>query len=220
MHFSLFVTILCAAVCLQCVAAKSMKEGNSKKVTYQVLVGEYKAASCDKCDALKTLDGCSAPFGKNSFFYRDVFTPACFRHDICYRCGAMYSWTRKKCDEAFYRDMKAMCASEHAKRFLLSKQTKCKIVAFAYFSGVSVFGAPHFRDKAADWCDAGCAEEGGNPETTKDPKKSVDKQYNLKKLKHGTTITDDGLESLQNDSEEDYDYNDILPSKKRQEKHT
>ena len=81
------VAILYTTVFLQCHGSPKHMEKDKKNLSYQVLLEDYKEASLYKCpEALTPLDGCSLPAGKSSIFYRDMFTPACLRHDICYRC--------------------------------------------------------------------------------------------------------------------------------------
>ena len=87
----MFVTILLTAILWQCHGAQASDDENTEsekrsKLKYSVVVKGYKDAYKGDCTALKPLDGCSAPFGDRAKFYRVVFTPACLRHDICYRC--------------------------------------------------------------------------------------------------------------------------------------
>ena len=37
------------------------------------------------CTVLTDVNGCSVPFGIDVPF-KDVFTPACLNHDVCFRC--------------------------------------------------------------------------------------------------------------------------------------
>merc|ERR1712221_22083 len=60
------------------------------------------------CVSDQHINGCSVPI-KGNFPYETRFLPACNRHDVCYRCGIVYSWTRKECDRAFLRDMLQIC---------------------------------------------------------------------------------------------------------------
>nr|QNH72500.1 toxin candidate TRINITY_DN17227_c0_g1_i1 [Isarachnanthus nocturnus] len=214
------VAILCTAFFLQCHGAPKHMEKEKKKLTYQMLVEDYKEASRYKCEeALTPLDGCSLPVGEKSIFYRDMFTPACLRHDICYRCGVKFEWTRKECDEAFHRDMVKLCEVEttkrsrlpqqkrhkNSKRFLLSAKTKCEGAALTYYFGVRTFGGSSFLEEAKEWCNVECAKEGGDPEHTKISDHSVDKQFDLEHLKHGSLVTDEGREI----EEKEAKYNDI-----------
>ena len=42
-------------------------------------------AHFQNCTVLTDVNGCSIPFGAD-VPYKDVFTPACLNHDVCYRC--------------------------------------------------------------------------------------------------------------------------------------
>ena len=49
-------------------------------VTLMSIITQYQ-----HCTVIKESDGCSVPFGLD-VPYKDVFTPACYHHDACYRC--------------------------------------------------------------------------------------------------------------------------------------
>ncbi|XP_065064879.1 intersectin-1-like [Rhopilema esculentum] len=63
----------------------------------------------EQCITHEEVDGCSIPFN-SSFPYRKVFKSACNRHDVCYRCGDHFQWSRNDCDVGFLYDMYYACA--------------------------------------------------------------------------------------------------------------
>ena len=141
--------------------------------------------------------------------------------------GVKFEWTRKQCDEAFRRDMEKLCEVEttkrsrllqqkrhkNSKRFLLSEKTKCEGAALTYYFGVRTFGGSSFLEEAKEWCKVECAEEGGDPEHTKDPEHSVDKQFDLEHLKHGSKVTDEARKQELKDAKYDdiETYSELLP---------
>ena len=59
--------------------------GAEKVSTSVVVMDTGDNDPCDRRDVDPTIDGCSVPFGL-PFFFKELFTPSCNRHDICYRC--------------------------------------------------------------------------------------------------------------------------------------
>lgn len=64
------------------------------------------------------------------------FSEACQEHDDCY---AERDMSRKRCDKAFYRNMKSIC------RELDDGYRRCRTVAYIYYKGVRLFGAPMYN---------------------------------------------------------------------------
>nr|QNH72503.1 toxin candidate TRINITY_DN20991_c0_g3_i3 [Ceriantheomorphe brasiliensis] len=155
---------------------------SGKNFLYSELVKKYKAALKEQCPALEELDGCSAPYGEKPKYYRVVFTPACIRHDICYRCAETYKWTREECDNAFHRDMVALCNSQNPVR-PISSPKKCKGVANYYYNGVRAFGSSSHGVKAKDWCSEECSKRGGDPSLTEDSEHNIETFTDWQKLK-------------------------------------
>lgn len=86
-------------------------------------------------------DGCSAPSGLG-LGYREDFRPACNVHDFGYRNLKVYQRTdsnRKTTDEAFYSNMKGICA---AKSWI--KRPPCYSAAYAYYEAVRIGGGSSF----------------------------------------------------------------------------
>nr|QNH72511.1 toxin candidate TRINITY_DN5546_c0_g1_i1 [Ceriantheomorphe brasiliensis] len=155
-----------------------------KKVYYRDLVQEYKDAQKEQCESLKELDGCSAPFGDESYFYRGFFTPACLRHDICYRCARTYKWRRTDCDNAFQRDMEELCKSKQAIDLVPRSETSnCVSASHMYYYGVRAFGSLYHGVRAKDWCKLDCSHQGGDPFYTTRPENKIDTLTDWNKLK-------------------------------------
>uniref|UniRef100_A0A7M5VGM2 Conodipine-M alpha chain n=1 Tax=Clytia hemisphaerica TaxID=252671 RepID=A0A7M5VGM2_9CNID len=70
-------------------------------------------ADNSKCE--RQLDGCSVPLNI-PFPYKQFFHTACLKHDVCYRCGKVYNWTRNECDKAFAANMNTLCLLWHQGR--------------------------------------------------------------------------------------------------------
>nr|QNH72508.1 toxin candidate TRINITY_DN38706_c0_g2_i1 [Pachycerianthus maua] len=159
---ALWFTLVCSMPDKSSVGDKRYQD---RKITsYKELLGYYRAAMKDQCKYLKELDGCSLPSDLITQF-RDVLTPACFRHDVCYRCAAYYNWSKEKCDEAFLKDMKDICTQrQHTRSFwTLFNRDPCLTTAEQYHTGVKVFGFPYYGKEPRKWCSLNCAENGGNP---------------------------------------------------------
>nr|QNH72509.1 toxin candidate TRINITY_DN40582_c2_g2_i12 [Pachycerianthus maua] len=178
------------------------------EVTYEVLVEDYKKAQKEQCKSLEELDGCSAPFGQRSFFYRDIFTPACLRHDVCYRCGNHYKWTRDECDVAFRRDMRQLCEADSTKRSIFTKLGRCHIAANVYYNGVKAFGNSSFEKNPKDWCKLDCSRRGGDPSYTKQCGKKIDDLFAINELNHGQVVSDEAVEFSGDDEEKEEDEED------------
>lgn len=86
-------------------------------------------------------NGCSAPEGLG-LGYRNVFAPACEVHDFAYdnlRVLEPTAANRRASDDAFYANMRAICA-----RKLLAAQPACFSAAAAYYAAVRLRGQTHF----------------------------------------------------------------------------
>ncbi|XP_047134278.1 conodipine-P2 [Hydra vulgaris] len=125
------------------------------------------------CAADKFADGCSVPPIIPAPF-KNEFTSACNRHDICYACGTHYNWSRSDCDMSFYNNMKEVCSQMKEKRSFWgsvvdllnnigSKANQCRTAAKVYFEAVRLFAESHFDKHDHDYCLAKCAENHGNP---------------------------------------------------------
>merc|ERR1712221_40223 len=87
---------------------------------------------------------------KGNFPYETRFLPACNRHDVCYRCGIVYSWTRKECDRAFLRDMLQICHDRYSVGSGLINKIKHKVcngAAKTYYKAVDLFGGIKFESR-------------------------------------------------------------------------
>eukprot|EP00794_Sanderia_malayensis_P000040 gene40-632_t len=135
-----------------------------------VLMAIMIRTSCSLCISEQKVNGCSVPF-KSTFPYSTVFKPACNRHDVCYRCGTLFQWPRKDCDNGFLNDMLEICD----KRERASLQSMavgnekfgidaCRRAAKAYQTGVRIFGFWFYRKNSAPWCSSDqCVIDNGLP---------------------------------------------------------
>ncbi|XP_021357360.1 uncharacterized protein LOC110452926 isoform X1 [Mizuhopecten yessoensis] len=104
------------------------------------------------CDENPFHNGCTIPFNIDIPF-RNSFLPACKRHDICYKCGnnAMYAVLhgRYRCDQLFYRNMKAIC-----KRRSLFRRFTCMVNARLYYTSVRTLGVGRMksRERVPSFC--------------------------------------------------------------------
>ncbi|XP_057305187.1 conodipine-P1-like [Hydractinia symbiolongicarpus] len=135
-------------------------------------------------------NGCSVPLNF-PFPYKDVFLPACERHDICYQCGKQFNWTRGQCDNAFKANMLTMCklkeeskyavtyggtfweklrsafkvATAMARWILIKSGTldHCINGSDVYYKGVKGFGHNNFGTGDPNLCNLKCSKLLGDP---------------------------------------------------------
>nr|AXL95635.1 conodipine [Conus ermineus] len=67
-------------------------------------------------------NACSVPF--KWIPCQQHFLPACDRHDTCYHCGGHFSFKQGDCDDAFFRDMEALCAQGTDEGFCPDKRKR------------------------------------------------------------------------------------------------
>ncbi|XP_046368118.2 uncharacterized protein LOC124143259 [Haliotis rufescens] len=101
--------------------------------------------SSDTC-ARYDVNGCSTPF-KLPFFFKTTFTPACNRHDMCYRCGYRYKVSREMCDQVFHGQMYRACSEKS-----WFKRKMCNGFAIAYYTVVKRFGFRRYREPSSWYC--------------------------------------------------------------------
>jgi hypothetical protein len=81
-------------------------------------------------------NGCSGPTGG----YKKIFFPACIQHDLCYHHEpATNGYTRKKCDQDLYKDLRLAC-EKGAKNI-----RKCKKWASFMYRAVRIVGLPAYH---------------------------------------------------------------------------
>lgn len=130
------------------------------------------------CEADKHANGCSVPLGIDTPF-KETFTKACNKHDVCYGCGYHYEWSRADCDASFLRDMKLLCKPRilsRKRRFIeafmelwdffrgISKEEKrCRMMADMYYDGVRMFAESHFEKMDNTYCNSTCAKIHASP---------------------------------------------------------
>nr|QNH72506.1 toxin candidate TRINITY_DN2382_c0_g1_i1 [Pachycerianthus borealis] len=157
---------------------------------YSELAEEYKNAMKEKCEGLAELDGCSAPFGDHSFLYRGYFTPACLRHDFCYRCAQTYNWKQRACDNAFHRDMVQLCTAVQQKRWFFTGETKCNIAAGSFYYAVLYFGGQYHGVDSKKWCELPCAKNSGDPAYTKEAGQTMEDLVDWEALEVDKSVED------------------------------
>ncbi|XP_062606220.1 conodipine-P1-like [Saccostrea cucullata] len=94
-------------------------------------------------------NGCSIP-GNLPFFYKNIFRPACNKHDQCYKCGSSrrYRISRFSCDNKFVRNMLSICR----RRFWHSAFGKCREFAGLYYTAVRFGGRSHYLSTPESHC--------------------------------------------------------------------
>ncbi|KAK6179203.1 hypothetical protein SNE40_011618 [Patella caerulea] len=100
-------------------------------------------------DCSRYSNGCSIPFGAN-FFFKQTFTPACDRHDACYKCGVMWNLSRRRCDHTFKDHLKRICRQTF--RNPSFNYVRCKFVASIYYAAVRAGGGMGFKTRPKPWC--------------------------------------------------------------------
>jgi len=108
---------------------------------YNSQYGAYAGTALPYSGLNWTRDGCSAPDGVG-LGYRDDFRPACYVHDFGYRNLKVYEQTssnRLATDDAFYVNMKAICAAKS-----WYARPACYSAAYAYYQGVRIGGGSSF----------------------------------------------------------------------------
>ncbi|CAL1540102.1 unnamed protein product [Lymnaea stagnalis] len=98
--------------------------------------GSTKNDTCYRYD----VDGCSIPF-QLPFFFKDLFTHSCARHDICYHCGVSYLIGRATCDLSFRNDTTTSCKKRYINTVLY------------YLPGVAQPPYAHNRQRLAEVVD-------------------------------------------------------------------
>eukprot|EP00795_Rhopilema_esculentum_P017501 gene17501-9120_t len=135
-----------------------------------VILGQYVADA----ECMTNVNGCSVPF-RGKFPYSRYFKPACNRHDVCYRCGSHYGWSRFDCDKGFLNDMLDICSKESAAQALSSASLQealgfldtCRVAAQSYYSGVRLLGGLFYRRNSPSWCSENpCVKNEGLPNLT------------------------------------------------------
>ncbi|XP_045157268.1 uncharacterized protein LOC123523683 [Mercenaria mercenaria] len=92
-----------------------------------------------ECSEAPDVDGCSIP---SWIPYKDRFTPACYKHDVCYACGTALGISRVICDRRFRSNCIALCKNKRI----------CKRSANWYYKAVRWFGAFAYQTTSPAWC--------------------------------------------------------------------
>ncbi|XP_046578289.1 conodipine-P3-like [Haliotis rubra] len=110
-----------------------------------VALGVVSVTSSGVC-ARYDVNGCSTPL-RLPFFFKTTFTPACNRHDMCYRCGYRYKITRYICDQVFHGHMYRTCSD-----MSWLKRKLCQAFAMLYYKAVKRFGLKRYREPSSWYC--------------------------------------------------------------------
>ncbi|KAK3086183.1 hypothetical protein FSP39_014823 [Pinctada imbricata] len=123
-------------------------------LTSAILVAAARADFCLEHAPAGAVDGCSIPLDL-PFFFKDYFTSACNKHDVCYDCASHFGHDRSYCDHTFHNNLNAMC-NHMSKRFLFSaasvNKVECKAAALTYYEAVHLGAASHFRNQSVSYC--------------------------------------------------------------------
>ncbi|XP_041372469.1 conodipine-P3-like [Gigantopelta aegis] len=103
-----------------------------------VVVPEVAGDTCKRY----IVNGCSIP-GDLPFVYKDRFTAACNRHDVCYYCGKSRGVSRGTCDLDFFFNMMKTCRWH---------TFYCQSTAKVYYLAVRAGGSNGYNKPAQWWC--------------------------------------------------------------------
>jgi len=122
---------------------------------------EYKKAQCPE-DSEKNLDdlfetdcsynGCSSP---TPLLYRDVVSPTCSLHDVCYKCGKGVS-SEAFCDNVLFKNINAECARKK-KGWKIWQRPICYAQSGIVWAAVRIGG--RFSEPPGQWCQGTCAKK-------------------------------------------------------------
>ncbi|ESO98368.1 hypothetical protein LOTGIDRAFT_159173 [Lottia gigantea] len=100
-----------------------------------------------QCNRNGDINGCSIPFGLPLPF-KQKFTPSCYKHDVCYFCGAARAISRSRCDAKFLTDMENACRGIGNSQ----DREKCSKWANRYKGAVRLGGFLYYKKKPKNWC--------------------------------------------------------------------
>ncbi|ESP01839.1 hypothetical protein LOTGIDRAFT_176428 [Lottia gigantea] len=100
-----------------------------------------------QCNRNGDINGCSIPFGLPLPF-KQKFTPSCYKHDVCYFCGAARAISRSRCDAKFLTDMENACRGIGNSQ----DREKCSKWANRYKGAVRLGGVLYYKKKPKNWC--------------------------------------------------------------------
>lgn len=101
-------------------------------------------------------NGCSSPVALG---WKNVITPACFSHDMCYDCAYEFEGNGWQCDLRLHRDIKNECSRKTS----WYETPLCKVQADAMFLAVAGWG--RIKKEMHWWCDSACAKSTWQTQT-------------------------------------------------------
>lgn len=122
-------------------------------------------------DLTTWVNGCGPEFSKViqniPFAFRNLFTPACNRHDVCYGCGKTNGYTRSACDWAMYNDMQRACNDVFHKMSLphTFDRVRCHLRANSIKNILDTLGGSAFSTETYPFCKDQCVKNHGDPKT-------------------------------------------------------
>jgi len=93
---------------------------------------------------------------QTSFFYKNLFTKACYKHDVCFYCGHMKKWSQKQCDDRFYHDMIKICNCRYP---IGLARINCHGAARLYWTGPRTVGHTLWTTDYHWYCNLPCAND-------------------------------------------------------------
>ncbi|XP_057306447.1 uncharacterized protein LOC130644743 isoform X3 [Hydractinia symbiolongicarpus] len=109
-------------------------------------------------------NGCgSKQFSKIPGPFTSVFKQACNKHDVCYNCGQLRSWSQRQCDKRFEQDMRKICKCEYKKWYQKITRSKCLLFAKTYYGIVKLAGKNFYLRRSLSWCKNNCVIPRGSP---------------------------------------------------------
>jgi len=121
----------------------------------------------DQMFSNKVHDGCSSPVALG---WKNVITPACFSHDMCYDCAYEFEGHGFFCDTRFRRDIKNECTRKTPWYEVLFCHAQAEVMFIA------VVGWGRIRKEKPSWCHSACAKSYWQAQTV-DTFKALDPWY-------------------------------------------
>ncbi|KAK6191287.1 hypothetical protein SNE40_003017 [Patella caerulea] len=152
LHKVLSVALL-VIIALQCSIAGIIPQlpGNNPQ-SQPIVTPTNNAAKHDKCSN-KTfgITECHPPLLSQQMIhqnYTDAFSPACTRHDICYKCGKKFHRSRDHCEVKFLEDMTKICETLDG----IYDVNICGGVAGTFYAQVFRSGKANYHEIPLEFC--------------------------------------------------------------------
>eukprot|EP00111_Clytia_hemisphaerica_P019640 TCONS_00057940-protein len=148
---------------------RNLRFSDPRKMFLQEKRGEKHchARPDDKKPCKMEVNGCGSGFSEDiPMVFRDLFTPCCNKHDVCYDCGTTDKWTKDECDDTFYYDMANMCECRYPSMYQYALRKMCELWSKTLYEVVHVFGGQYFTKEKKEFCKAKCILPHGSPNMT------------------------------------------------------